>query len=71
MIWLFNYNSRPLSDPLFSVNNKAFLVLVVRKILLTYLAAGDILPNSYSNHFFCRSTVQYIHNCGFIESQTA
>ena len=54
MIWLFNYNPRPLSNPLFSVNNKAFSVPVVRKILLMCLTAGGILPNSYSNHSFCR-----------------
>ena len=57
IIWLFNYNPRPLSDPLFSVNNKAFLVLVIRKILLTCLTASSILFNSYSNHSFYRGVV--------------
>ena len=57
IIWLFNCNPQPLSDPLFSVNNKAFSVLVVRKILLTRLAAGGILPDGYSNHFFCRGVI--------------
>jgi hypothetical protein len=57
IIWLFNYNPRPLSDPLFSINNKAFLAPVVYKILLTYLAAGSILLNSYSNYSFCRGAV--------------
>ena len=57
IIRLFNYNPWPLSDPLFSVNNKAFSVLVVRKILLIYLAAGSILPNGYSNHSFRRGVV--------------
>ena len=67
IIWLFNYNLRPLLNLLFSVNNKAFSVLVVRKILSTRLAAGGILPNSYFNHSFYKGVVQYAHNCGFIE----
>jgi len=71
MIQLFNYNPRPLLDLLFSVNNKAFSALVVRKILLTRLAAGGILPNGYSNHSFRRGAAQHIYNYGFIESQTA
>jgi len=54
IIRLFNRNPRPLLDLLFSVNNIAFLALVVRKILLTHLAGGGILPNSYSNYSFCR-----------------
>ena len=57
IIWLFNYNPRPLSDPLFSVNNKAFSALVVCKILLICLATSSILPNSYSNHSFYRGVV--------------
>jgi len=68
IIHLFNRDPRPLSDLLFSVNNRAFLALVVRKILLTYLAAGGILPNGYSNHSFCRGAAQHVHNCGFAES---
>ena len=68
IIQLFNCDLRPLSDPLFSVNNKAFLVLVIHKILLTHLAASSILPNSYSNHSFYRGAVQHIYNCGFIKS---
>ncbi|OCK97277.1 uncharacterized protein K441DRAFT_547946, partial [Cenococcum geophilum 1.58] len=52
---------------LFSVNNKAFSALVVRKILLTHLAAGGILPNGYSNHSFCRGAAQHVYNYGFIE----
>ena len=67
IIQLFNCNPQPLLDPLFSTNNKAFLVLVVYKILLTYLAASSILPNSYSNYFFSRGTVQYIYNYSFIK----
>jgi len=43
----------------------------VRKILLTRLAGGGILPNGYSNHSFRRGAAQYTHNCGFAESQTA
>ena len=70
IIRLFNCNPRPLSDPLFSVNDKAFSVLVVRKILLTRLAAGGILPNGYFNHSFRRGVVQYVYNCGFAKSQT-
>jgi len=57
IIRLFNRNPWPLLDLLFSVNNRAFLAPVVRKILLTHLAAGGILPNSYSNHFFYRGAV--------------
>jgi hypothetical protein len=68
MICLFNHDPQPLSDPLFSVNNRAFLAPVVRKILLTYLAAGGILLNSYFNHSFCRGAAQYIYNYSFIES---
>jgi hypothetical protein len=68
IIYLFNYNPRPLLNPLFSVNNKVFLALVVYKILLTYLAASSILPNSYSNYSFYRGAVQYIYNCGFAKS---
>ena len=67
IIRLFNCDPQPLSDLLFSVNNKIFSALVVYKILLTRLAAGSILLNSYSNHSFCRGAVQYIYNCGFIE----
>jgi hypothetical protein len=67
IIQLFNRDPRPLSDPLFSVNNKAFSVLVVCKILLTRLAASSILPNGYSNHSFYRGAVQYVHNCSFIK----
>jgi hypothetical protein len=69
IIWLFNHNPQPLLDLLFSVNNKAFLVLVVYKILLTRLAASGILPNSYSNHSFCKGVAQYIYNYGFTKSQ--
>ncbi|OCK89546.1 uncharacterized protein K441DRAFT_583756, partial [Cenococcum geophilum 1.58] len=54
IIRLFNRNPRPLLDLLFSINNKAFSALVVRKILLTRLATSGILPNGYSNHFFRR-----------------
>jgi hypothetical protein len=68
IIQLFNYDPWPLSDPLFSVNNKAFLVLVVYKILLICLAASSILPNSYSNHSFCRGAAQYIYNYSFTKS---
>ena len=57
IIWLFNYNPQPLLNPLFSINNKAFSVLVVYKILLTYLATNSILLNSYSNHSFYRGVV--------------
>jgi hypothetical protein len=60
IIYLFNYNPQPLLDLLFSVNNKAFLVLVVYKILLTHLATSGILPNSYFNHFFYRGIAQHI-----------
>ena len=67
IIWLFNYNPQPLLDLLFSVNNKAFSVLVVCKILLTCLAAGGILLNGYSNHSFCRGAVQHIYNYDFAE----
>ena len=67
MIRLFNHNPQPLLNLLFSVNDKAFLVLIVYKILLTRLAISSILPNSYSNYSFCRSIVQYTHNYGFIE----
>ncbi|OCK89035.1 uncharacterized protein K441DRAFT_586149 [Cenococcum geophilum 1.58] len=67
IIRLFNRNPRPLLDLLFSVNNKAFLALVVRKILLTRLAASGILPNGYSNYSFYRGVAQYIYNYGFIE----
>ena len=68
IIWLFNCDPQPLLDPLFSVNNKAFSAPVVRKILLIYLAAGGILPNSYFNHSFHRGAAQHIYNCGFTES---
>ena len=68
IIWLFNYNPQPLLNLLFSINNKAFSALVVRKILLTRLATGGILPNGYSNYSFCRGTVQYIYNCNFVKS---
>jgi len=71
IIRLFNRNPRPLLDPLFSVNNRAFSAPVVRKILLTRLAGGGILPNGYSNHSFRRGVAQHIYNCGFAESQTA
>ena len=54
IIRLFNCNPRPLSDLLFSVNNKAFLALVVHKILSICLTTSSILPNSYSNHSFYR-----------------
>jgi len=54
IIQLFNRNPRPLLDPLFSVNDRAFSALVVRKILLTRLAGGGILPDGYSNHSFRR-----------------
>jgi hypothetical protein len=57
IIWLFNYNPWPLSDPLFSVNNKAFSALVIYKILSTHLATNSILPDSYSNHSFYRGAV--------------
>jgi len=67
IIRLFNRNPRPLLDPLFSVNNRAFSALVVRKILLTRLASGGILPNGYSNYFFRRGAAQYAHNYGFAE----
>jgi len=67
IIQLFNRDPRPLLDPLFSVNNRAFSALVVHKILLTHLAAGGILPNGYSNHFFRRGAVQYTHNYSFAE----
>jgi hypothetical protein len=70
IICLFNYNPWPLSDPLFSINNRVFSAPVVCKILLTYLAAGGILPNSYSNYSFCRGTVQHVYNYSFIKSQT-
>jgi hypothetical protein len=70
MIRLFNHDPWPLLNPLFSVNDRAFLALVVCKILLTYLAAGGILPNSYSNYSFYRGAVQYIYNYSFIKSQT-
>jgi hypothetical protein len=70
MICLFNYNPQPLLDPLFSVNNRAFLAPVVCKILLTHLAASSILPNSYSNYSFYRGAAQHVHNYGFIKSQT-
>ena len=43
IIQLFNRNPWPLLNPLFSVNDKAFSALVVRKILLTCLATGGIL----------------------------
>jgi len=43
------------------------LALVVRKILLTYLAASGILPNGYFNHSFYRGAAQYIYNYGFAE----
>jgi len=71
IIQLFNRDPRPLSDPLFSVNNRAFSAPVVRKILLTRLAGGGILPNGYSNHSFHRGAAQHAHNCGFAELQTA
>ncbi|OCK90125.1 uncharacterized protein K441DRAFT_580452, partial [Cenococcum geophilum 1.58] len=67
IIRLFNYNPQPLLDLLFSVNNKVFSALVVRKILLTRLAASGILPNGYSNHSFYRGAAQYTYNCGFTE----
>jgi len=67
IIRLFNRNPRPLLDLLFSVNNRAFLALVIRKILLTHLAAGGILPNGYSNYSFYRGAVQHIYNYSFIE----
>ena len=70
IIRLFNYNPRPLLDPLFSINNKAFSAPVIRKILLTRLAASGILPNGYSNHSFYRGIAQYAYNCGFAKSQT-
>ena len=54
IIRLFNRDPRPLLDLLFSVNNIVFSALVVRKILLTRLAGGGILPNGYSNHSFYR-----------------
>jgi hypothetical protein len=57
IIRLFNCNPRPLLDLLFSVNNIAFLALVVRKILLTRLASSGILPNGYSNYSFYRGAV--------------
>jgi hypothetical protein len=57
IIYLFNRDPRPLLDLLFSVNNRVFLAPVVYKILLTYLAAGSILPNSYSNYSFYRGVV--------------
>ncbi|OCK91095.1 uncharacterized protein K441DRAFT_575875, partial [Cenococcum geophilum 1.58] len=53
---------------LFSVNNKAFSALVVRKILLTRLAASGILPNGYSNYSFRRGAAQHTHNYSFAES---
>jgi len=65
IIRLFNRNPRPLLDLLFSINNRAFLAPVVRKILLTCLAASGILPNSYSNYFFRRGAAQYMYNYGF------
>ena len=71
IIQLFNYDPRPLLDPLFSINNRAFLAPVVHKILLTHLAASSILPNNYFNYFFCKGIVQHIYNYGFIELQTA
>jgi hypothetical protein len=71
IIYLFNYDPRPLSDLLFSVNNRVFSAPVVYKILSTCLAASGILPNSYSNYSFCRGVAQYIYNYGFVESQTA
>jgi len=71
IIRLFNRNPQPLSDLLFSVNNKAFSALVVYKILLTRLADGGILPNSYSDHSFHRGAAQHIYNYGFAELQTA
>jgi len=67
IIRLFNRNPQPLLNLLFSINNKAFLALVVYKILLTYLAASGILPNSYSNYSFYRGVAQYIYNYGFTE----
>ena len=54
IIQLFNRNPRPLLNPLFSTNNRVFLALVVYKILLTCLAAGSILPNSYFS--YCNGT---------------
>ena len=68
MIRLFNRDPRPLLDLLFSVNNRAFSALVVRKILLTRLAGGGILPDGYSNYSFRRGIAQYTYNCGFAES---
>jgi len=67
IIRLFNRDPRPLLDLLFSVNNIVFLAPVVYKILLTRLAGGGILPNSYSNYFFRRGAAQHTHNCGFAE----
>ena len=71
IIWLFNRDPRPLSDPLFSVNDKVFLVPVVCKILLMYLVTGGILPDSYFNYSFYRGAAQHIYNYGFVKSQTA
>jgi len=65
IIRLFNRDPRPLLDLLFSVNNIAFSAPVVRKILLTYLAGGGILPNGYSNYSFHRGIAQHIYNYGF------
>jgi len=67
IIRLFNRNPQPLLDLLFSVNNRAFSALVVRKILLTRLAAGGILPNGYSNHSFRRGAAQHTYNYSFAE----
>ena len=66
MIRLFNRDPRPLSDPLFSANDRAFSAPVVRKILLTRLAAGGILPDGY-NHSFRRGAAQHAYNRGFAE----
>jgi len=57
IIRLFNRDPRPLLNLLFSVNNTAFSALIVRKILLTRLAGGGILPNGYSNYSFRRGAV--------------
>ena len=69
VIWLFNRDPQPLSNPLFSINNKAFLTLVIYKILLIHLTTNSILPNSYSNYSFYKGAVQYIYNYSFIKSQ--
>jgi hypothetical protein len=68
IIYLFNRDPQPLLDPLFSVNNRAFSVLVVCKILSTRLAASSILLNSYFNYSFYKGVAQHAYNYGFIKS---